>query len=228
MLTLTNGTPYFFKIAATNNGESSAYYPTGTTTVTAMPMSATATPAAPSNLMAMEGDTQVTLSWTAPSDDGGASITDYKVEYAENAGFTPSTKVSSSGTSTSYTVDGLTNGTVYYFRVAATNSAGTGTYSSVGSAVPRIDPNNFSVPKHEDGLRMYPNPTSGRVRVVGLLTTRRYTYKVYSIVGQEVLSGTLGNSAMIDVSELSSSQYVLVLEDEESSEVLRTRLLLLK
>ena len=35
-----------------------------------------------------------------------------------------------------------------------------------------------------------PNPTWGDVRFVGLSPTRRYTYKMYSLVGKEMLFDT--------------------------------------
>ena len=41
-----------------------------------------------------------------------------------------------SGVSVTYIVGSLTNGTTYYFQVAATNSVGAGTYSTEVSATP--------------------------------------------------------------------------------------------
>jgi outer membrane protein OmpA-like peptidoglycan-associated protein len=74
------------------------------------------------------------VSWTAPSSNGGSSITGYSVQYSTDGGSTWTTS-SCSGTSTSCTVTGLTNGTSYIFQVAATNSVGTGSYSSSSASV---------------------------------------------------------------------------------------------
>ena len=63
------------------------------------------------------GDTQVTLSWSAPSDNG-STITDYAIQYSEDNS-TWSTFADGTSTSTSATVTGLTNGQQYYFKVAA-------------------------------------------------------------------------------------------------------------
>ncbi len=94
-------------------------------------------PGAPTSLAASRGNTQVGLSWTAPSSDGGNSITDYIVEYkltSEPATWT----IFSDGTSTSTstTVTSLTNGLSYDFRVKAVNGIGTGTASNTATKTP--------------------------------------------------------------------------------------------
>ncbi|MGA0732737.1 MAG: fibronectin type III domain-containing protein, partial [Candidatus Nanopelagicales bacterium] len=91
-------------------------------------------PSAPTGLTATAGNGQVSLSWTAGS-DGGAAITDYVIEYSTDNS-TWSTFSDGTSTSTSATVTGLTNGTLYYFRVKATNSVGTGSASSNATATP--------------------------------------------------------------------------------------------
>ena len=126
--TLTNATPYYFRVAAVNSVGTGAYYPGATdAAVTATP--APTAPAAPSALTAAAANTAVTLSWTAPTSDGGAAITGYMVEYDTDMNFSSSpTTVSTATAATSHTVSALTNATPYYFRVAAVNSAGTGAY----------------------------------------------------------------------------------------------------
>ena len=74
---------------------------------------------------------------------------------------------------------------------------------------------------------VYPNPTFGEVRFTGLLPTHRYVYKVYSLLGQEMRSGTIEYSRL-DVSSLKDGQYILVLRTENSNEVLHTTLLVQK
>ena len=76
-------------------------------------------PGAPMNLVVEGGDGQVTLTWTAPEDDGGSEITDY--EYRING---QGSWISIGSTDTTYTVTGLDNDTVYTFQVRAVNRIG--------------------------------------------------------------------------------------------------------
>lgn len=91
-------------------------------------------PGAPTAVTATAGDTQASLTWTAPS-DGGSAITDYEVDWSSNAGSTWLGPVATGSTSTSYTKTGLTNGTAYVFRIRAINAIGTGSYSATSSSV---------------------------------------------------------------------------------------------
>ena len=84
-------------------------------------------PSAPTNLVAIPGNDELTLSWDAPASDGGANITTYPVSRSG------ANTVNVGGTST--VITGLTNGTQYTVDVAAENSAGTGQAASV-SATP--------------------------------------------------------------------------------------------
>jgi len=89
----------------------------------------------PTSATATAGDSQASVSWTAPADNGGYSITDYIVQYSSNGGTSWATFSDGTSTATNATVTGLANGTAYIFRVAAINSAGTGPYSSATSSV---------------------------------------------------------------------------------------------
>ena len=87
---------------------------------------------------------QSVLSWTAPANDGGSTITDYVVQYSTSATFASSVTTFADGTtgSTGATVTGLTNGTPYYFRVAAVNAYGTSSYSGISTVItPATVPN---------------------------------------------------------------------------------------
>ena len=78
----------------------------------------------------------VKLSWTAPN-DGGSPITDYVVQYSTDQ-ILWTTFPHSPSNATTITVTGLTNGTFYYFKVAAVNSIGVGVYSTVTNATPSM------------------------------------------------------------------------------------------
>ncbi|MDB2405816.1 fibronectin type III domain-containing protein [Alphaproteobacteria bacterium] len=75
------------------------------------------------------GETQATVSFTAPSDVGGAAITGYRVQSNDGIG--------ASGSASPVTVTGLTNGTSYTFNVWAINPFG---WSSPSDASDSVSP----------------------------------------------------------------------------------------
>ena len=94
-----------------------------------------AKPGAPTGLTATaDGQTEIDLAWTAPSDDGGAAITGYGIEVSEDNSKWTNLEANTGSTSTSYSHTGLTAGSTRYYRVSAINSAGTGAASDVANA----------------------------------------------------------------------------------------------
>lgn len=87
-------------------------------------------PAAPTNVTANAGDSQVMLAWSASSGATGYKI--FQGTSAGGEGASPVATVSAAGA----TIAGLTNGTKYFFKVAAYNSVGTSALSSEVSATP--------------------------------------------------------------------------------------------
>lgn len=91
-------------------------------------------PSTPTNLAATAGNTQVSLTWSAPS-DGGSALLDYVIQYSLNdTDWT--TFADGTTTNTSTTVTGLVNDTLYYFRVRAQNAVGYSSYTSSVTATP--------------------------------------------------------------------------------------------
>ena len=77
-------------------------------------------PDAPQNLSASPGDQTVHLSWSAPASDGGSVITSYRI-YRGTASGAETALATTSGPVTSFQDTPLTNGTTYYYKVAAIN-----------------------------------------------------------------------------------------------------------
>ncbi len=148
---LTNGTAYTFTVTAANAIGTSAAS-AASTAVT--PTSAATVPGAPTGASATAGDTQATVSWTAPSSNGGSAITGYTV--TSSGGQTATT----TGATTA-TVTGLTNGTAYTFTVTAANAIGTSAASAASAAV---TPSTAStVPGAPTGVRATPGNTKATV-----------------------------------------------------------------
>jgi uncharacterized protein YhjY with autotransporter beta-barrel domain len=123
---LSNGTAYTFTVTATNAIGTSA----ASTASNAVTPAATV-PGAPTGVAASAGDTQATVTFTAPASDGGAAITTYTAT-SSPGGFTGTC---AGPAACPITVTGLSNGTAYTFTVTATNATGTGAASAASSAV---------------------------------------------------------------------------------------------
>jgi hypothetical protein len=143
---LTAGTAYTFTVQASN-----AY---GSGQVSAASNSITPTsaspPSVPTNVSAAPATKQALVSWTAPSSNNGSPITGYTV--TPYVGTTAQTPVPvNSGSATSATITGLTNGTAYTFSVSATNGIGTSAQSAASSTVTPEDTTlDFATPSIVD------------------------------------------------------------------------------
>ena len=90
-------------------------------------------PAAPTVTGPNATPTQLSVSWTTPPNTGKPPISDYDVQY--RAGTTGNfTDAGYTGTGTSTTLTGLTQGTAYQVQVRAVNADGNGPWSASGTA----------------------------------------------------------------------------------------------
>jgi uncharacterized protein (DUF1800 family) len=127
---LTDGTTYFFKVAAVNaNGAGDKSNEASAKTVAPPP------PPAPTGLAAVAGDKQAVLTWTAST-----GATSYNVYRGTSANGEASSPVMTGVTALTFTNTGLTNGTTYFFKVAAVNANGTSDKSNEANAKPVAPP----------------------------------------------------------------------------------------
>jgi titin len=131
---ITAGQTYIYRVYAINSIGTSAASTEATATSSS---SSVVVPGAPTSFTATSaGPTQINLSWSPPSNTGGAAITGYKIEVKKGAGSYETLVSNTQSTGTSFSHTGLTTGTIYYYRVYAINSAGVGPASD-SSATPK-------------------------------------------------------------------------------------------
>jgi hypothetical protein len=166
--TVTNGAP----LTVTLNGASGNFAlslnmgsPSGTYTATFTSGSTTVSytvtvatvPGAPTIGSATAANASASVSWTAPSSDGGSAITGYTVTASGARGQT----CTGGALTTSCTVIGLANGISYTFTVTATNAVGTSAASAASNAVtPAAPPSGGGTPAPTPTPPPPPPPTA--------------------------------------------------------------------
>jgi aryl-phospho-beta-D-glucosidase BglC (GH1 family) len=127
---LVNGSTYYYRVTAVNAAGESA----STSEISATP-TAGALPPAPAGLTASAGDGQVVLRWSPVS-----GATSYRLYRALSPGAQGTTPYKTGVTQVTFTDTGLSNGTTYFYRVAAVTAAGEGPRSAEVSARPAAAP----------------------------------------------------------------------------------------
>ncbi len=148
---LTANTTRHYRVSAINSeGTGSASAAAMGTTVDG---STTTVPSDPTSLTATaSGRTLIVLSWTAPSNNGGAAVSGYKIEVSSDGGSTWSNLVANSGsTETTYRHRSLAAGSTRHYRVSAINSQGTGSPSMITNAT-TVAGNVQTIPSDPTGL----------------------------------------------------------------------------
>src|SRR5437773_1103084 len=189
---VTNGVTYYYQVSAVNNvGEGPR-----SNEASATPTAPATPPGAPQGLVATAGDATVTLTWSAPSSNGGSPITNYRIYRSTTGG--GETLQATIGNVLTYSDTSVTNGVTYYYQVSAMNGAGEGPRSNEASATPSAPPPPSTPPSAPTNLVA----TVGNAQV-GLTWQAPASnggspitnYKVYrgTTSGGETLVATIGN-----------------------------------
>ncbi len=129
---LRNGRTYRFRVAAQNVAGRGPW----SDVVTVRPRT---TPGVPRSVSVTPGDTTFTLRWTAPSSNGGAPITAYRISISTD-GATWTVLDTVDGALREYTASSLINDATVRVRIAAVNEAGAGPNSTIRSVTPTAAP----------------------------------------------------------------------------------------
>jgi hypothetical protein len=148
---LTNGTTYFYVVRAVDKTTPTPNESGPSNEVSATPSMFAL--AAPTNLTASAGDQSVTLNWTDTANANNADLAGYNVYRSTTAGG-PYTKITgtpvpkdttSTTNTTTYTDNGLTNGTKYYYVVRAVDTASPTPNESAASNEAFATPSTFAL-----------------------------------------------------------------------------------
>ena len=130
------------------------------------PSPPTTPPSPPAHLFTYSGNAQAGLSWSAPSNDGGAPITNYTI-YRGSLPHTE-TLLKEIGNSLSYIDSTVTNGQTYYYYVTASNSAGQSSPSNEATVTPNA-----------------PDSTGGTVARTGLVAEWKFENNTFDSSGKQ-------------------------------------------
>lgn len=160
-------------------------------------------PGAPSIGTATAGDTQASVTFTAPASTGGAAITGYTVT-SNPGGFT------GTGAGSPITVTGLTNGVAYTFTVTATNSAGTGAASVASNSVTPASPQTITF--DNPGAQTYgtsPTLTASSSAGAGYVVTfTSSTTGVCTVTSGGLLTFVTAGTCTINADQAGDSSYL--------------------
>lgn len=184
---LTNDSSYDFRVYAVNA--------IGTSTVSNIPSvtpsSGASAPDAITGLSAVTGDTQVTLSWPTPNDNG-AAITNYNI-------YQDSVDIGDFANSPQ-TITGLTNDTQYSFEVRAVNSEGEANASNIVN----VTPSAVVVPV-TSGFLSLNNTTGQEQTVIGLTFQNGTSLSSITIFPLAVPTGNNVDVIEISVNDIGQS-----------------------
>ncbi|HAS40522.1 MAG TPA: hypothetical protein DCS93_08585 [Microscillaceae bacterium] len=140
-------------------------------------------PAAPSGLTASpNSSSEISLSWT----DNANNETGYVVERSTSAGSGFVQVATLGANANSYTDNGLSASTIYYYRVKATNAQGSSPYSNEANATTQASSGGDEVPDTPSGL----GTSSGSSSEINLTWTDNANNETSYVVERSTTSGS--------------------------------------
>ena len=193
---LTNGTAYDFRVRAM------LLFSPGleSNKASATPVAVPSRPEVPT---LAANDQQLAVSWVEPADNG-TSISDYDVQYKETSVILW-TDASYTGTGTSTTITGLTNGTSYDVQVRAASSVGNSLWSDAASATPGVrpaQPSGFGIHGGGDGFVILGWENPGDSSITG------YQYRKESTGEWGAWTNIPGSSTMTEFTVMGLTNFV--------------------
>jgi fibronectin type 3 domain-containing protein len=176
---VTDGGTYSYRVRAADAAGNQS--PDSNTAVATTPAIDRQPPTAPANLSAAAtSSSQISLAWTAATDDIG--VTGYQIERCQGTNCSDFAQIGTS-TSTSFGDSGLTGSTAYSYRVRATDAAAhLGAYSNVASATTTaLPPPPDTTPPSAPGSLAATTPSSSQVDLTWMAATDNVGVTGYQI-----------------------------------------------
>lgn len=184
---LTNGTVYTYQVSTYGTGGE------GSRSAASNDLTPITTPSAAPTLTATASNLSNTLSWTAVASTDAAPVQNYSLETSPD-GISSWTNIYT-GALLTYNHTSLNNGTAYYYRVAATNSQGSGPVSLTANATPIDVPQTPANPTATAGNTQVSLTWQQVSSTVAAPVSGYYIYKATSSAGpytldQEIVGGS--------------------------------------
>jgi hypothetical protein len=225
---LNSSTTYYYRVQALNSTGSSAWSNVANaTTANAGP------PAAPSSLTAKAtGCNSIVLNWV----DNSGNETNFDLRRATSQSGTYSTIATLPANTTTYTNTGLTKGRKYYYKIRATNSAGSSAYSNTASATASCvtlksgelaESAYLNSETVTESIKLFPNPVYGEWLNLNLSAETKLPVKVIinSITGQKVLQKELNDyNNIIETIGLKNGMYILTVQSKGDIQKLKLQI----
>jgi uncharacterized protein (DUF1800 family)/fibronectin type 3 domain-containing protein len=175
---LTNGTLYSYKVVAFNRGGNGP----PSNVVDAMPL------APPADLTATPGNREITLKWQ--SSPGAMSYAVYR-----RVGHTHLARIGAPVTGTTFVDTGLTNGTLYHYRVRALTGNGDSDFSNHAAATPTAptEPPPVAAPQN-----LTATPGNGQIQLSWSAVAGAVDYRIF-----RATNGVFGTTPIATVATLS-------------------------
>jgi hypothetical protein len=207
---LDNATTYYWRVSAANECYSSAW--SELWSFTTLPW----VPEIPVLAGPAYGSSNQPLSFTVAWNPAERAEF-YSIQVSTQTDFSTTVINENNLTTTLWTISGLSNSTMYYWRVRAANVAGAGNWSQVWNFT-TMSPVGIDKIFVNDQVRIYPNPANGIITVeFSQSVTRKAGITLYEPSGRMVLARPLVlQKNEIDISKLTQGIYFAEIQSETS------------
>lgn len=198
--TTSAGTIYYY-VEVTNTNADATVTQTATISSDIARVTVISVPNAPTRVSAVAGDSQATVSFAAPADDGGDAVRSYEVTVSPGGAVIQAT-------ASPVTVTELTNGTSYTFTVTAVNTAGRSAASDPSNAVTPMAPSPGGsggggyTPVTEPSAKEVDVFVNGKAERAGTLTTGKQ--------GDRTVTTVLLDPSKLDARLKAEGQHALI------------------